>query len=216
MHICVGNLTIIGPDNGLSPGRHQAIIWTNAGILLIGPWGTNFNEILIGIQTFSFKKVHLKMSSAKWRPFCLGLNVLRHQENSLLELPCGFLPDNYLCWMLLAVCAQTLWSVVSVSSEVRRWVYSFTGSDFKPRSFVHSSYICDLITNLVVLAIVFAISIINIFWNTITEIPVKHKLFFVIKWQLCTKSQSFEQLATCRGLVLNITKIIITIHIGIW
>ena len=77
MHICVVNLTIIGPDNGLSPGRRQAIIWTNAGILLIGPWGTNFSEILIGIQTFSFKKMHLKMSSAKRRPFCLGLNVLK-------------------------------------------------------------------------------------------------------------------------------------------
>ena len=75
-HICVGNLTIIGPDNGLSPGRRQAIIWNNAGILLIGPWGTNFSEILIGIHTFSFKKIQLKMSSAKWRPFCLGLNVL--------------------------------------------------------------------------------------------------------------------------------------------
>ena len=25
-HICVGNLTIIGSDNGLSPGRRQAII----------------------------------------------------------------------------------------------------------------------------------------------------------------------------------------------
>ena len=68
-HICVGNLTIIGSDNGLSPGRRQAIIWTNAGILLIGPLETNFSEIQIGIQTFSFKKMHLKMSSAKWRPF---------------------------------------------------------------------------------------------------------------------------------------------------
>ena len=67
-HICVDNLTIIGSDNGLSPGRRQAIIQTNAG--------TNFSEILIWIQTFSFKKMHLKMSSAKWRPFCLGLNVL--------------------------------------------------------------------------------------------------------------------------------------------
>ena len=75
-HICVGNLTIIGPDNGLSPGRRQAIIWSNAGILLIEPWGTNFSEISIGIHTFSFKKIHLKMSCAKWRPFCLGLNVL--------------------------------------------------------------------------------------------------------------------------------------------
>ena len=75
-HICVGNLTIIGSDNGLSPGRRQAIIRTNAGILLIGPLGTNFNENLIGIHSFSFKKMHLKMSSGKWRPFCLSLNVL--------------------------------------------------------------------------------------------------------------------------------------------
>ena len=77
-HICVGNLTTIGSDNGLSPGQRQAIIWTNAGILLIGPLWTNFSEILIDIPTFSFKKMHLKVSSAKWRPFCLGLNVLRH------------------------------------------------------------------------------------------------------------------------------------------
>ena len=75
-HICVGKLTIIGSDNGLSPGRRQAIIWTNAGILLIWPLGTNFSEILIAIETFSFNKMHLKISSAKWRPFCLGLNVL--------------------------------------------------------------------------------------------------------------------------------------------
>ena len=72
----VSKLTVIGSDNGLSPGRRQAIIWTNTGILLIGPLGTNFNEIFIEIHTFSFKKIHLKMSSGKWRPFGLGLNVL--------------------------------------------------------------------------------------------------------------------------------------------
>ena len=44
--------------------------------LLIEPLGTNFNEISIRIQTFSFKKMHLNMLSAKLRPFCLGLNVL--------------------------------------------------------------------------------------------------------------------------------------------
>ena len=75
-HICVNKVAIIGSDNGLSPGRRQAIIWTNDGILLIGPLGTNVSEILIEIQTFSFKKMHLKMSSGKWRPFCLGVNVL--------------------------------------------------------------------------------------------------------------------------------------------
>ena len=75
-HTCVRKLTINGSDNGLSPCRRQAIISTSAGLLLIGPLGTNFSEISIGIQIFSFKKMHLKMSSAKWRPFCLGLNVL--------------------------------------------------------------------------------------------------------------------------------------------
>ena len=55
-HIGVGNLTIIGSDNGLSPGRRQAIIWSNAGILLNGPLGTNWSEILIKIETFPFKK----------------------------------------------------------------------------------------------------------------------------------------------------------------
>ena len=77
-HICVGNLTIIGSDNGLSPGRLRAITLTNVGILLMGPLGTNFSEMLIESHTFSFKKIHLKMSSGKWRPFCLGLNVLNH------------------------------------------------------------------------------------------------------------------------------------------
>ena len=75
-HICVSNLTIIGSDNGLSPGWRQAIIWTNDGQLLIGPLRTNFSEILIEILTFSYKKMHLNVSSGKWWPFCLGLNEL--------------------------------------------------------------------------------------------------------------------------------------------
>ena len=60
----------------MAPGQRQAIIWTSAEILLIGPLGANFSAILIGFQTFSFKKMHLKMLSAKWHPFCPGLNVL--------------------------------------------------------------------------------------------------------------------------------------------
>ena len=63
MHIYVGNLTIIGSDNGLSPCHHQAIIQTNAGVFLIGFLDTNFSEIGIKIHTFSFKKMHLKMSA---------------------------------------------------------------------------------------------------------------------------------------------------------
>ena len=75
-HICVGNLTIIASDNGLSPGRCQAIIWTNDVILLIRPLGTHSSEILIEFLTFRLKKMRLNVSSAKWRPFCLNLNVL--------------------------------------------------------------------------------------------------------------------------------------------
>ena len=52
-HICVSKLTIIASDNGLSPGRHQAIIWNNAGIFSIGLLRTNFSEILIAMLTFA-------------------------------------------------------------------------------------------------------------------------------------------------------------------
>ena len=58
--ICASTLTDIGSDNGLSPGRSQAIIWTNAGIHVCLIWnlGTNFSEILSGICTLSLKKMH--------------------------------------------------------------------------------------------------------------------------------------------------------------
>ena len=79
-HVNVSKLTNIGSDNGLSPGRRQAIIQTNAGILLIEPLGTNFSEIVIEIHTISFKKMHLKMSSGRRWPYCFGLNVLNRPQ----------------------------------------------------------------------------------------------------------------------------------------
>ena len=84
-HICVSKQTSIGSDNGLSPGRRQAIIWTNAGVSSIGPLGANFSENLNEILTFSFKKMRLKVSSAKWRPFCLGLNVLSNKYGLVIS-----------------------------------------------------------------------------------------------------------------------------------
>ena len=75
-HMRVSRLTIIGSDNVLTPGWRQAIICANAGILLIVPLRINFSKILIGILTFSLTKMRLKAPSAKWRPFCFGLNVL--------------------------------------------------------------------------------------------------------------------------------------------
>ena len=89
-YICASKITIIGLDNGLnlSPGRRQAIIWTNARILLFGSLRTTFGEMLIEIYKFSFKKMFLKMSSGKWQPFCLSPNVLRIWSISLhLSLP---------------------------------------------------------------------------------------------------------------------------------
>ena len=56
MHIYLSKLTITCSDNGLAPDRHQAVICTNAGILLIGTLGTNASEMLIEILTFSLKK----------------------------------------------------------------------------------------------------------------------------------------------------------------
>ena len=80
MHMCISKLTIIGSDNGLSPGRHQAIIWTNTGILLIGPLGTNFSEILGEIYIFLFRKIHLRFKCPQQiGSQCLSLNVLRSE-----------------------------------------------------------------------------------------------------------------------------------------
>ena len=74
-NICVNKVTIIGSDNGLPPDQRQAIIWTDAGILLIWPLGTNFSEILTGIPTFSFTKMHLKMSSGKCQPYFFSASM---------------------------------------------------------------------------------------------------------------------------------------------
>ena len=68
----------IGSDKGLAPNRCQAIIPTNAELLSVGLLGTNLGDILIKIQNVSFMKMYPKISSVKWRPFCLGLNVLTH------------------------------------------------------------------------------------------------------------------------------------------
>ena len=112
-HICVSKLTIIGSDNGLSPDRCQAIIWTSAGLLLIGPLGKNFSEILIKILTFSLKKMRLKVSSAQRRPFCLGLNVLNF---CVISSSCSIiifrtyctLECNHHIWLLFV---KTFWMV---------------------------------------------------------------------------------------------------------
>ena len=73
MHLCVSNQTIIGSDNGLLPGWRQAIIWTNDGILLIGPLGTS-----IFIHENTFESVVYEMAAILPRPQCV--NSLRPSE----------------------------------------------------------------------------------------------------------------------------------------
>ena len=53
------NRVTIDSDNGLSPNRLQAIIWTNAGSLSIGHLGTNFTEIFIKIKKYNNKFEHI-------------------------------------------------------------------------------------------------------------------------------------------------------------
>ena len=118
-HICVGNLTIIGSDNGLSPDRRQVIIWTNAGIFLTGTLGTNFSEFLIEILTFSYKDMHLKMSSGKWRPFCPGLNVLSHMPCP--SYCCLCLPDDFFSFEIQKVCFDRSvqdWNISSALANI--------------------------------------------------------------------------------------------------
>ena len=66
----------IGSGNGLSPVRHQVITATNTD-LSIGSLASNVSEVVIKIQTFFWREMHLKMPSAKWRSFYLNLGVLK-------------------------------------------------------------------------------------------------------------------------------------------
>ena len=113
-HICVNKLTNIGSDNGLAPGRRQAIIWANAGILLIGPFGTKFSENFIEIHAFSFNKTHLNRSSDEWRPFCLGLIVFKLFSSRLLPVPpITFMqsPYDHRHILFVSIFCHTKWNI---------------------------------------------------------------------------------------------------------
>ena len=114
-HIFVDNLTIIGSDDNLSPGRRQAIIWINAGILWIRSVGTIFSEILSTMHTFSFKNMHLKLSSAaiRSRPQCVNDHCIK----------------NSLAWTASTDDSRSLvWSI----SAVIQGVVQEHGRDTKP------------------------------------------------------------------------------------
>ena len=143
-HICVVKQTIIGSDKGLSPGRRQAIIWTNDGILFIGPLRTNSNDISIQILTFSFTKIRLKVTSAKWRSFCLGLNVLSDSNlrkiSKVMQEHCMCHPHKVLCagqyvynneWILDRIyMASNSW----LSNDFPNWIDDAMGNNFPLKS----------------------------------------------------------------------------------
>ena len=131
-HICLSNQTIIDSGNGFSLGRRQAIIKTNAGIWLIGPLRLKFSDILVQIHIFSFKKMHLKRSSAKWQPFCLGLNAFifsqdhatsQYVTRQLWLLICGILKmiDHHI---YIDVIMTTMASQITSLTVVYSTVYS--------------------------------------------------------------------------------------------
>ena len=111
-------------------GRRQAIIGTNAGILLIGPLGTNFSEILIEIYTFPFKEMHLQMSG-KWRPFCLGGDELN---------------DGLVGWVIASHVKQCIWllahTIISIDTlRLRQNGRHFPDDIFKAIFFNENYYI---------------------------------------------------------------------------
>ena len=101
-HKCIRKLTTTGLDNGLSPGRRQAINSTNVGILPIGPLGTNFSETLIEMYQFLFTKMHLKMSYGKMAAILSRLNISHKvctllrclDEDEFLVDSCDLFTDN--------------------------------------------------------------------------------------------------------------------------
>ena len=98
-YMCPYGKTSIGSDNGLSPDWHQAIIGTNTDLLLTENSGAKFNAIWMKIENFSFKQMLLKMSSRKWRPFCLSLNVLTHWGRDKMSAISQTIFSNAFSWM---------------------------------------------------------------------------------------------------------------------
>ena len=99
-HICASKLTIIGLDNGLLAGRSQAIIWTNAGILLMRTSGTNFSEILSEIHTFSLNKMH-SFRAHNWKSHLLPWSCI-WLSNQVLILHVSRQPNYYgICKIIL-------------------------------------------------------------------------------------------------------------------
>ena len=77
-----------------APSHYLNLCWNIVNQTIRKKLQWNLNEI----HTFSLKKIHCKMSSGKWRPFCLGLNVLIN--SSPMDKMTTILADNFKCIFL--------------------------------------------------------------------------------------------------------------------
>ena len=80
---------------------------------------SKFKDISIEIHIFSFKKIHFNMSSGRWRPFCLGLDVLIQisrytlgvtQQNLSKVTHCGKMGTKIKIWT--PECLINAWHIV--------------------------------------------------------------------------------------------------------
>ena len=99
-HICVSSATINSAENGLSPGRCQTNIWTNAGMLLIGPISIVQWNLLRNLHNSSrenaFENVVLKMACVLSR-----LNVKK--GNTMTTIRAGLITIlQTTCWKAVA------------------------------------------------------------------------------------------------------------------
>ena len=127
-HICVSKLTIIGSDNGLSPGRRQAIIWTNDGILSIELHSSPkvmavflfliFENFLIGgmfsiLETIKTDRSTLILQNKNWcqmiNPMCTAFQMW---QNCILQ--------NQVCFERLISLSKTPYIFVKISKP-RNW-----------------------------------------------------------------------------------------------
>ena len=131
-HICISNLTIIGSNNGLSPGRRQAIVWTNTGKLFIRTIGKNSVKFQSKFRHFhkknAFENVIWKITAILFHPQCVNGRG-----------PCTLLPVPILTavWLLLMINISTYGPVRSIHSAS---VNPYSGLDSSPKLDPRSSF----------------------------------------------------------------------------
>ena len=92
----------------------KPLFWTNVGLVSTGPLGTNLSEFVIKIQNFSFMKMHLKISPAKWRPFCPGGEEL----TALSELPVHY-SDVIMSVMVSQIISVSIFTQPFVQARIK-------------------------------------------------------------------------------------------------